>query len=97
MVKRTGLRPELSADLVARLYHGARYRFGRSIETLLNAIETALGSGASCLTNDHFARVWAMQEGCAPGENVLLVDGWAGITPDPVADQLPVRQRGRRK
>ena len=95
--QRAGLRPEFSGDLVARLFHGARYRFGRSIETLLNAIETALGHGADYLTDDHFARVWAMQEGCGPGENVFLVDDWADITPDLDPGVPPVRRRGRRK
>ncbi len=79
---RAGLRPELSGDLVSRLFHGSRYRFGRSIETLLNAIEAALDAGADWLGNDHFARAWAMQEGCAPGGNVFLVDDWADINPD---------------
>ncbi|MDB6180022.1 TniB family NTP-binding protein [Paracoccus fistulariae] len=92
-----GLRADLSADLVARLFHGARQRFGRSIETLLNAIETALGCGAECLSDDHFAQVWAMQEGCAPGENVFLVADWADITPDLDPGQRPLRRRGRRK
>lgn len=94
---RACLQPDLSADLVSRLFHGARYRFGRSIETLLNAIEAALGQGTDGLTDDHFARVWAMQDGCPPGENVFLIDDWAGISPDVDHEQPPVRRRGRRK
>lgn len=94
---RARLRPELSGDLVSRLFHGSRYRFGRSIETLLNAIETALDTGADWLGNDHFARAWAMQEGCAPGGNVFLVDDWAEISPDIDDDERPVLRRAWRK
>ncbi|MBD9529696.1 TniB family NTP-binding protein [Paracoccus sp. PAR01] len=91
------LKPELSSDLVARLFHGSRYRFGRSIETILNAIEAALGSGADSLTNDHFAQVWAMLEGCAPGWNVFLADDWAKIDPDHDVEQAAVQRHVRRR
>lgn len=90
------LKSHLSADLVARLFHASRYRFGRSIETALNAIEAALGSGDDGLTNDHFAQAWAMLEGCAPGGNVFLVDDWSSIDPDRDDSEPMVRQRGRR-
>lgn len=73
-----------------------RYRFGRSIETALNAIEAALDSGDDGLTNDHFAQAWAMLEGCAPGRNVFLADDWSSIDPDRDDSEPMVRQRGRR-
>ena len=94
---RAGLRVELSGDLVARRFHGSRYRFGRSIETLLNAIEAALDGGADWLANDHFAQVWAMQEGSGPGGNVFLSDDWAEIDPDRIDEQPVTRKRSRRK
>lgn len=91
-----GLDTDMSEDLVARLFHASRFRFGRSIETTLNAIEAALGSGADCLSNDHFAQAWAMLEGCQPGRNVFLADDWRAIDPDRDDDEPPARRRGRR-
>ncbi len=90
------LRPELSGDLVSRLFHGSRYRFGRSIETMLNAIEVALESGADCVCDDHFARAWAMQEGCAPGGNVFLTEDWTDIGLDVDGEQQSFQRRVRR-
>ena len=59
-----GLEPPLDGDPIPRLFHGARYRFGRCIETLVGAIEFAMGAQASRLDIPHFAEFWAVQEGC---------------------------------
>jgi len=67
------------ADLVERLIHASRARFGRCIEQLIHAIEVALLQGAETLDIQHFAEAWAMQEGCAPGENVFLSPRWSRI------------------
>ncbi|MFC0200365.1 TniB family NTP-binding protein [Paracoccus rhizosphaerae] len=91
------LTSDLSEDLVARLFHASRFRFGRSIETTLNAIEVALESGSDCLTNDHFAHAWAMLEGCEPGRNVFLTDDWRTIDPDRDDDEPFSGRRGRRR
>ncbi|WBU60582.1 TniB family NTP-binding protein [Paracoccus albus] len=92
-----GLDTDLSSDIVRRIFHSARYRFGRSIEAVLNTIEIALGQGAASLENDHFARVYAMQEGCEPGRNIFLTDDWAAIDPDRVYDQPVTRKYSRKK
>ncbi|MCJ8141047.1 ATP-binding protein [Falsirhodobacter halotolerans] len=93
-----GLEPPLDSDLIPRLFHGARYRFGRCIETLVGAIEFALEAQASRLDIVYFAEFWAMQEGCPPGSNVFLAPDWPQINPDrDEADDMPVRGRSRRR
>lgn len=93
-----GLEPPLDADLIPRLFHGARHRFGRCIETLVGAIEFALEAGASRLDIAHFAEFWAMQEGCPLGGNVFLAPDWPQINPDrDEADASPARTRSRRR
>jgi hypothetical protein len=74
--------PQAEDDLVARLIHAARGRFGRCIEALIAAIEQALLEEATRLEIDHFARAYAMKEGCAPERNVFLAVHWARIDPD---------------
>jgi hypothetical protein len=77
--EQAGLAPPDADDLVARLMHGSRYRFGRCIETTINAIEVALLEGATQLDISHFAEAWAMQEGCKIGQNVFLSPRWSQI------------------
>jgi hypothetical protein len=77
-----GLAPPTEDDLVARLIHAARGRFGRCIEALIAAIEEALLEEAKSLKIDHFARAYAMEEGCAPEHNVFLSVHWSRINPD---------------
>lgn len=74
-----GLEPPEQGDLVARLVHASRGRFGRCIENTINAIETALLAGDEFLDVQHFAEAWGMQEGCALGENVFLSPRWSQI------------------
>ncbi|MBB1492802.1 TniB family NTP-binding protein [Paracoccus sp. MC1854] len=69
-------------DLVARLIHAGRARFGRCIEQIINSIEVALHEGASSLEIEHFARSYDMQEGCAPGENIFRSPRWSQIDVD---------------
>ena len=77
-----GLVPPTEPDLAARLIHASRGRFGRCIEGALGAIEVALRAGASTLEIDHFARAFAMQEGCPPEHNVYFARHWSQIDPD---------------
>lgn len=71
--------PPSDEDLVDRLVHASRRRFGRCIENILAALETAALEGADRLTVNHFAESWGMQEGCAIGQNVFLARNWKKI------------------
>lgn len=76
---RVGLQLDVSGDLLSRLIHASRGRFGRCIEYTVHAIEVALSQGQQALVRDHFAEAWVMQEGCAPGKNVFLAPKWSQI------------------
>ena len=89
---KAGLAPPDRGDLVGRLMHASRYRFGRCIENTVNAIEDALHNGDEALDVQHFAESWAMQEGCDPGGNVFLAPQWREIDLDP-----PAAEHGRPK
>lgn len=73
------MRPPSEEDLVDRLVHASRNRFGRCIENILAALEAAALDNADELTINHFAESWGMQEGCAMGQNVFLARRWARI------------------
>lgn len=92
------LEPPSEPDLIPRLFHGARYRFGRCVETIIGAIEFALEGDAGRLDIGHFAEFWGMQEGCALGGNVFLAPDWSQIDPDrDDEDDRPVPARARRR
>lgn len=74
-----GVRPPTNEDLIDRLVHASRKRFGRCIENILAALEAAALDNAEELTVNHFAESWGMQEGCAVGQNVFLARHWAKI------------------
>lgn len=74
-----GMRPPSDEDLVDRLVHASRNRFGRCIENILAALEAAAMDDADELTINHFAESWGMQEGCGMGQNVFLARHWARI------------------
>ncbi len=74
-----GMRPPSDEDLVDRLAHGSRNRFGRCIENILAALEAAALDDAEQLTINHFAESWGMQEGCVMGQNVFLARHWEKI------------------
>lgn len=74
-----GMRPPSDEDLVDRLVHASRNRFGRCIENILAAIEAAALDNSDELTMNHFAVSWGMQEGCGMGQNVFLARHWAKI------------------
>lgn len=77
-------RPE--RDLVHRLIYGSRNRFGRAIETSINAIEVALERGADTLKPDDFAEAWGMGESCAWSDNVFVAHHWRDLDLDPLED-----------
>lgn len=77
-----GIKPEIELDTLRRLIHGSRGLFGRSIETILAAIEQALYEGRGRLVARHFAEAWSIQEGCLWDENVFVTDNWSALDLD---------------
>ena len=61
-----GLEAPGDADLIDRLIHASRGRFGRCIENIISAIEVALLRRDTQLTIRHFVEAWEIAEGCAP-------------------------------
>jgi len=92
---RVALAPPVEADLIGRIFHGARYRFGRAIELLLLAMEFAIEQDDEYLTIDHFASAYSMNEACPASENVFYADNYHVLDPD-AGDDVPTR-RSRRK
>lgn len=87
----------MEADLVARVFHGARYRFGRAVELLLSAMEFAIARDADHLTIDHFASAYAMNEACPASQNVFYADNYVLLKPDAKGDMAGIPKRGSRK
>lgn len=92
-----GLEADLRGDLSPRLIAGSRRRFGRAIETIVNAIEGALMDGDKTLTIEHFAEAWAMQEGCSPDDNVFYAADWLSIQLDLGAEQYEAARTKRQQ
>lgn len=82
-----GIETRLSGDLAAQLITASRHRFGRAVETIINAIEAALMDGSQQLSIDHFAEAWAMAEECDHDGNVFISDNWASIKLDKGAQE----------
>lgn len=74
-----GLARPTDVDLVPRLIHGCRGRFGICIEKTINAIDLALTDGATGLEMLHFAQAWAASETRPHDQNVFLNPQWASI------------------
>lgn len=92
--KRAGIEPPVSDEAIAeRLVHASRYRFGRAIKTIIDAIEQALYEEDEQLDLVHFARAWAMDEGCPPEENVFLAEKWHLINLDRKVEMKPPSRR----
>lgn len=94
---RVALKPPIEADLIGRIFHGARYRFGRAVELLLEALEFAIEGDDEYLTIDHFASAYAMNEACPASENVFYVDTYHVLNPDRKDDAPTSRPRRKRK
>lgn len=77
-----GIEPSVHPELVFRLVHAARQRFGLVIELIIAAIEQALIGGHRALDIDHFAAAYALQEACSEDKNVFLASNWMAIDPD---------------
>lgn len=90
-----GLKPDLEQDTLRRLIHGSRGLFGRSIETILAAIEQALYEGSRSLVSRHFAEAWSIQEGCSWDQNVFVASDWAGLHLDRDAEDFEAERTRR--
>jgi type II secretory pathway predicted ATPase ExeA len=86
-----GIAAPCETDLVERLVHASRQRFGLFIENTLGALETAALAGAARLNNDHFAQNWALREGPEMGRNVFLARDWSRI--ELTKKRLPQRSK----
>ena len=76
---RAKLAPPEKGDIVERIIHAGRRRFGLCIEQMISAIEIALLRGDAMLDATHFADAFFAQEACPINENVFLVPRWSAI------------------
>ncbi|TLP58514.1 ATP-binding protein [Parasedimentitalea maritima] len=90
-----GLSFDAGGNVTGRLIHGSRGRFGRALETVLNAIECALFEKADELTRLHFASAWEAQEGCAWKQNVFVIDEWRQLRLDETAAEFEFERKER--
>ncbi|APX90380.1 hypothetical protein BV394_12110 [Brevirhabdus pacifica] len=79
LCKEAGMTAPVSHDLLERLVHASRGRFGRFIEYTLAALEVAAFAGDAELRIQHFAEAWGQREGCELSQNVFLVKNWGQI------------------
>lgn len=95
--QRVGLGEPVEVDLIGRIFHGARYRFGRALELLLQAMEVAIERGDEDLDIGHFAAAYAMNEACTAAENVFYAERYWLVVPDADEEEEPRRPRNKRK
>lgn len=93
--QRVGLGAPIEADLIGRIFHGARYRFGRALELLLHAMEIAIGRGEDDLEIGHFAAAYAMNEACTAADNVFYAEHYWLLKPDETEEEELPRPRKR--
>ena len=93
--ERVGLGAPIEADLIGRIFHGARYRFGRALELLLQAMEIAIGRGDDDLDIGHFAAAYAMNEACTAADNVFYAEHYWLLKPDAVEEEEQPRRKKR--
>lgn len=93
--QRVGLAVPIEVDLIGRIFHGARYRFGRALELLLQAMEIAIGRDDKDLNIGHFAAAYAMNEACTAAENVFYAKHYWLLKPDEVEEEEHPRRKKR--
>lgn len=93
--ERVGLGAPTEVDLIGRVFHGARYRFGRALELLLQAMEIAIGRGDDDLDIGHFAAAYAMNEACTAADNVFYAEKYWLLKPDEVEEEERPRRKKR--
>jgi len=95
--QKAGLQVAVESDTVNRLIHGSRYRFGRSVVCILEAIECALYDSAEILEPKHFEDAWGTREGCAIDHNVFSVTDWMAIELGDEGEELADVPKSRRQ
>lgn len=104
--KRAGLRlaSDQPNELIERLMHGARSRFGLVMRLITWAIEDALETGADELAAANWIEAYARLAKCKrDDENVFAEPAWRGITRPvnrdgtlgPVVETKPTKKKGR--
>lgn len=88
--RRAGLDFNSEGNVISRLIRASRGRFGRAVETSINAIEQALLEGDRTLDRQHFAEARGMQEGCAWDRNLFVAENWQNTELDVQAEQFGV-------
>lgn len=88
---KASLRVDFDGDKINRLIYGSRYRFGRCVVCILEAIECALMDGADVLEVKHFEDAWAQREGCSINENVFTSADWTAIKLDDEGEEVEIR------
>lgn len=68
-----------TGDIVPRLIHASRMRFGLCVENIVNAIELALRVGDSRLEPLHFAESWATVSRQPSSKNPFIATEWSKI------------------
>ncbi|WP_120502400.1 TniB family NTP-binding protein [Roseovarius sp. EL26] len=91
------LKPQIDQNAIMRLIHGSRFRFGRAIEIILAAIESALYDESSTLSIQHFAEAWTIQEACSWDQNVFVCKDWASLDLDAEADEFEGERTSRQR
>ncbi len=96
---KAGLKAAVDDELVNRLMHGSRYRFGRSVVCILDAIQCALIDDAEVLGIQHFEDAWAEREACDVNQNVFSAVDWMSIELDDEGEEMEARAvvRGKTK
>ncbi|KQI69199.1 hypothetical protein AN189_06455 [Loktanella sp. 3ANDIMAR09] len=89
---KAGLTFNSDFDVISRLIHGSRYKFGRAIESTILAIEEALDQDSSCLAVEHFEVSWGEREICEPGRNVFAAEDWIEIELDVDEDEYEAQR-----
>lgn len=79
---KAGLAAPARGDLIGRLIHANRGRFGLCIEMIIAAIEVALDNGCEALSREHFAIVFEEATDCVDAENVFLSPFWSQLDLD---------------
>ncbi|MCE6949792.1 ATP-binding protein [Cereibacter sphaeroides] len=92
-----GLGYDPGQGVAGRLIHGSRRRFGRSIETIIAAIDRALREGTGDLTLYHFALAYGAAEGCDYDKNVFVAEDWISLDLDAEAREFEASRKAERR
>ncbi|MBU0643283.1 MAG: TniB family NTP-binding protein [Alphaproteobacteria bacterium] len=99
--RKAGLQVAIDDDTINRLIHGSRYRFGRCVVCIIEAIECALYDGAPTLEAKHFEDAWGTREGCSIDQNVFTSTNWMAIEledqGEEIAEMPAVKKKINRK